>query len=109
MSIYGSHYSFSSPQTPEGHGRAVIIILYHTWYLRLLVLTQWYSHQIMNNECSLGHRTNHFPYKHRASSLLLFVELCVDMKELEFGNVIGRGSFAVVYRGCWPGKDVALK
>ena len=33
----------------------------------------------------------------------------MDMKELEFGSVIGRGSFAVVYRGCWQGKDVALK
>ena len=31
------------------------------------------------------------------------------MKDLEFSNVIGRGSFAVVYRGCWRGKDVALK
>ena len=31
------------------------------------------------------------------------------MRELEFGSVIGRGSFAVVYRGCWQGKDVALK
>ena len=31
------------------------------------------------------------------------------MKDLEFGDVIGRGSFAVVYRGCWQGKDVALK
>ena len=33
----------------------------------------------------------------------------MDMKEFEFGNVIGRGSFAVVYRGCLQGKDVALK
>ena len=31
------------------------------------------------------------------------------MKDLEFGKIIGRGSFAVVYRGCWQGKDVALK
>ena len=31
------------------------------------------------------------------------------MKDLEFGDVIGRGSFAIVYRGRWQGKDVALK
>jgi predicted Ser/Thr protein kinase len=41
--------------------------------------------------------------------IITFTELSVDMRELEFGNVIGRGSFAVVYRGCWKGKDVALK
>lgn len=31
------------------------------------------------------------------------------MKDLGFGDVIGRGSFVVVYHGCWQGKDVALK
>ena len=37
------------------------------------------------------------------------IELLVDMKELEFGPVIGRGSFAEVHRGKWKGEEVALK
>jgi serine/threonine protein kinase len=31
------------------------------------------------------------------------------MKDIEFGRVIGRGSFAVVHKGYWCGKEVALK
>ena len=37
------------------------------------------------------------------------LELCADMKDIQFGKIIGRGSFAVVYRGTWLGKEVALK
>lgn len=37
------------------------------------------------------------------------IDLRVDMKDIEFGKVIGRGNFAVVYRGFWHGKEVALK
>ena len=33
----------------------------------------------------------------------------MDMNDLEFGNIVGKGSFAVVYRGLWQGRDVALK
>lgn len=33
----------------------------------------------------------------------------VDMKELEFGPVVGRGSFAEVHKGKWKGQEVALK
>ena len=33
----------------------------------------------------------------------------VDMKQLEFGPVVGRGSFAEVHRGKWKGQEVALK
>ena len=35
--------------------------------------------------------------------------MCIDMSELEFGEVVGRGSFATVHRGSWKGHDVALK
>ena len=38
-----------------------------------------------------------------------YKELIVDMKALEFGEVIGRGSFAEVHRGKWNGLEVALK
>ena len=31
------------------------------------------------------------------------------MKDLEFGGVLGRGSFATVHRGIWRGMEVALK
>lgn len=31
------------------------------------------------------------------------------MKDLEFGGVLGRGSFATVHRGTWRGMEVALK
>lgn len=31
------------------------------------------------------------------------------MDDIQFGKVIGRGSFAVVYHGTWFGKEVALK
>ena len=33
----------------------------------------------------------------------------VEMKNIVFEGVIGRGSFAVVHKGRWEGKDVALK
>ena len=36
-------------------------------------------------------------------------DLCVDMKDLEFGAVVGRGSFATVQCGTWRGTEVALK
>ena len=39
----------------------------------------------------------------------LYKDLCVDMKDLEFGIVVGRGSFAAVHRGTWKGAEVALK
>ena len=31
------------------------------------------------------------------------------MKDLKFGAVVGRGSFATVHRGTWRGIEVALK
>lgn len=31
------------------------------------------------------------------------------MKTLEFGEVIGRGTFAEVHKGKWNGQEVALK
>lgn len=31
------------------------------------------------------------------------------METLEFGEVIGRGSFAEVHKGKWNGQEVALK
>lgn len=36
-------------------------------------------------------------------------ELFVDFDEVEFGDVIGRGSYAVVYKGNWRNNTVALK
>ena len=36
-------------------------------------------------------------------------ELLVDMEELEFGPVVGCGSFAEVHKGKWKGQEVALK
>ena len=42
-------------------------------------------------------------------TLYNYKDLCVDMKDLEFGTVVGRGSFATVHRGIWRGTAVALK
>ena len=36
-------------------------------------------------------------------------DLCVDMKDFNFGAIVGRGSFATVHRGTWRGIEVALK
>ena len=33
----------------------------------------------------------------------------VEMKDITFGAIVGRGSFAVVHQGKWNGKEVALK
>ena len=33
----------------------------------------------------------------------------VDVTELHFGEVIGRGGFGTVSKGTWHGEDVALK
>ena len=33
----------------------------------------------------------------------------MDKNDLQFSKIIGKGSFAVVYRGLWQGKEVALK
>ena len=38
-----------------------------------------------------------------------FKDLSVPYKELQFKQVVGRGSFGEVYRGEWNGQDVALK
>lgn len=38
-----------------------------------------------------------------------YTDLLVDMEMLEFGEVVGRGSFAEVHKGKWNGKKVALK
>ena len=43
------------------------------------------------------------------SSIKCKTDLRVDMKDVQFGKIIGRGSFAVVYKGVWRGKEVALK
>ena len=40
---------------------------------------------------------------------ILFKDLLVPYKELQFKQVVGRGSFGEVYRGEWNGRDVALK
>lgn len=45
----------------------------------------------------------------RVHATIILLELRVDKKDLQFNKIIGRGSFAVVYRGLWQGKDVALK
>lgn len=37
------------------------------------------------------------------------IELVVHHAEIEFGQLIGCGSFGSVYQGKWKGKDVALK
>ena len=33
----------------------------------------------------------------------------IELKDLEIGKVIGKGSFGTVNRGKWKGKDVAVK
>ena len=38
-----------------------------------------------------------------------FTELLISSKEIQFGKLIGRGSFGSVYEGRWKGKEVALK
>ena len=35
--------------------------------------------------------------------------LCVDIKDIKFDEIVGRGSFATVRHGRWQGRDVALK
>ena len=41
--------------------------------------------------------------------MLLFTELSVKYTDIQFGQLIGRGSFRSVYQGRWKGKSVALK
>ena len=41
--------------------------------------------------------------------MLLFTELSVKYTDIQFGQLIGRGSFGSVYQGRWKGKSVALK
>ena len=36
-------------------------------------------------------------------------DFIVEFDELAIGGIIGRGSFSVVHRGQWQGRDVALK
>ena len=33
----------------------------------------------------------------------------IEMEELKFGSVIGRGNFGVVHKGEWKGREVAIK
>ena len=40
---------------------------------------------------------------------VIFLELEANFKDIHFGSVIGRGSFAVVHKGSWKGIEVALK
>ena len=42
-------------------------------------------------------------------SLLLFPDSRVSKEELEFGPMVGSGSFGNVYKGRWKGTTVALK
>lgn len=39
----------------------------------------------------------------------MHIELSIPMSELVFGDIIGRGNFAVVRKGTWNGTDVAIK
>ena len=41
--------------------------------------------------------------------MLLFTELSVKYTDIQFGQLIGRGSFGSVYQGRWKGKSAALK
>ena len=38
-----------------------------------------------------------------------FIDLVVGMKSLRFGELIGRGTFADVFKGEWNGQVVAMK
>lgn len=37
------------------------------------------------------------------------IGLTVNHAQIEFGQMIGHGSFGCAYKGRWQGKDVALK
>lgn len=43
------------------------------------------------------------------SSIFLHVASQIPIKQLHFGEVIGRGTFGKVYKGMWKGLTVALK
>ena len=36
-------------------------------------------------------------------------DIKIKMTDVTFKEIVGRGSFSVVHRGTWKGKDVALK
>ena len=35
--------------------------------------------------------------------------MLVDIKEVQFGDVVGHGAYGTVHKGTWQGKTVALK
>ena len=39
----------------------------------------------------------------------IITELSTDYQEIHFGEVVGRGTFGIVYKGAWKGQTVALK
>ena len=41
--------------------------------------------------------------------MLLFTELSMKYTDIQFGQLIGCGSFGSMYQGRWNGKSVALK
>ena len=43
------------------------------------------------------------------SLLIPEIDMCINMKDVEVGKIVGRGSFVVVHHGRWRGKDVAVK
>lgn len=40
---------------------------------------------------------------------MLFVDVCIPIAELNFGEIVGRGSFGVVHQGLFRHSEVALK
>lgn len=48
-----------------------------------------------------------FPFSLQIFSII--TELSTDYKEIHFGEVVGRGTFGIVYKGAWKGQTVALK
>ena len=46
---------------------------------------------------------------HVIKSIIYFVDLSIPVSDLTFGDVIGRGNFAVVRKCVWNGTGVAVK
>lgn len=63
------------------------------------------QHPISGGSVDSSHESSSSKGDHESSS----VDSGIQWDELQLGEEVGQGSFAVVYRGLWNGSDVAIK